>query len=89
MPCMAVPKPTGLYLRTWMVYSGKTSPLSRCRLDSGPQSLLGLGLVLGEAVEGVGVHPCLVSHLLLSLSSLMENACKIILRKLIQDINFF
>lgn len=51
---MAVPKPTGLYLRTWMVYSGKTSPLSRCRLDSGPQSLLGLGLVLGEAVEGVG-----------------------------------
>lgn len=35
-----------------MVYLGKTSPLSRCRLDSGPHSLLGLGLVLGEAVEG-------------------------------------
>lgn len=36
-----------------MVYLGKTSPLSRCRLDSGPHSLLGLGLVLGEAVEGL------------------------------------
>lgn len=87
MPCTAVPKPTGPYLRTWMVYPGKTSPLSRCRLDSGPHSLL--GLVLGEAVEGVGVRPCTVSCLLLLLSSLVENACKIILRKLIQDINFF
>lgn len=88
MPCMAVPKPTGLYLRTWMVYSGKPhlSPDADWILVPHP---LGLGLVLGEAVEGVGVRPCLASHLLLPLSSLMENACKVILRKLIQDINFF
>jgi hypothetical protein len=51
VPRTAVPEPTGPYPRTCMVYSGKTSPLFRCRLDSGPHSLLGLGLVLGEAVE--------------------------------------
>lgn len=44
----AVPMPTGPYLRTWLVYSGETSPLSRCRLDSGPLSLLGLGASIGR-----------------------------------------
>lgn len=46
--CKAVPMPAGPYLRTWLVYSGKTSPLSRCRLDSGPLSLLGLGASIGR-----------------------------------------
>lgn len=90
MTCMAVPMPTGPYLRTWMVSLGKTSPVPKCRLDSSPLSLLGLGLILGEAGGGCW-SPSLLGPLpsLYPLSSLVENACRIILRKLIQDINFF
>lgn len=46
--CKAVPMPTGPYLRTWMVDLWETSPLSRCRLDSGPLSLLGLVASVGR-----------------------------------------